>query len=93
MVWTLCYNETEKPLPQWGIGNLTRRTLNQGIDTVRFECLGPSVEKTALFLPEHTLTLRYQGKNWFRGLITQTPVFGKANGEGRNYVVAGPWWY
>jgi hypothetical protein len=26
-------------------------------------------------------------------LITQTPVFGKANGEGRNYVVAGPWWY
>lgn len=93
MNWTLKYNNKEMPLHQWGLSNLKRQRINQGIDKLSFTHTGASLELPPMFDPETPIQIYKNGIPWFYGIITKTPGLGTASKEDHQYEIAGPWWY
>jgi len=104
MIWTIEYNGGEKTLADWGLVNVTRTLLSQGLDTLTFTAAGAAADATGLFPFQAALTLHRNraqnpdgsfsgGTPWFRGIVVQIPRHGAPESESMRYKVAGPWWY
>lgn len=93
MNWTLKYNDMEMPLHMWGLSNLKRHRLNQGIDKVSFTHAGAPLEHHPIFNPESPIRIYKDGIPWFYGIITKTPGSGTPFKEDHQFEVAGPWWH
>jgi hypothetical protein len=91
--WTLEYDGTTQTLAAWGLVGLTRRRVNQGIDTVTFRHDGVAFDGTPLFAYGETIKIFRDAVKWFEGRVDQVPRFGSVSEEGMQYVIAGPWWY
>lgn len=93
MNWTLKYKDKEMPLHLWGISNLKRHRINQGIDKVSFTHNGAPLEHKPIFDPETPIQIFKDRTPWFYGIITKIPGYATAFKEDHKYEVAGPWWY
>ena len=104
MNWTIAYNGIEKTPADWGLAQLRRRLVSQGIDEFTFQADGTLADSPPLFPHGATLVVwrdrlgdgsgNYSGgQTWFQGLVTQVPRAGAPETESLMYKVAGPWWY
>ncbi|HZV33478.1 MAG TPA: hypothetical protein VFB72_02800, partial [Verrucomicrobiae bacterium] len=105
MNWTISCNGTEKFLVDWGISQVTRRSISQGQDELVFKTDGTLCDSAPLFTPYGPwLTLWRDrtangdgtfsgGTPWFQGIVVQVPRTGAPETESMMYKVAGPWWY
>ncbi len=104
MIWTLKYNGTEKTLAAWGLIQVQRTLLSQGVDELSFVADGQPADAAPLFPFESTVVLQRDrtqntdgsfsgGSVWFSGLVTQIPRSGAPDAERNAYKVSGPWWY
>jgi hypothetical protein len=104
MNWTLAYNGTEQTLGDWGLTQIKRTLVSQGVDEVTFRAADALADAAPLFQYKTTVTLWRDrqldnhgnwtgGKTWFQGLITQVPRNGSPDAESMAYKVSGPWWY
>ncbi|HBY60588.1 MAG TPA: hypothetical protein DEH78_12255 [Solibacterales bacterium] len=91
--WTLEYASVTKTLAAWGLVGLTRRRVNQGIDTVTFRHDGVAFDGTPIFAYGATIKIFRDAVKWFEGRVDQVPRYGSMSEEGMQYVIAGPWWY
>ncbi len=103
--WTLSYNNTEKSLADWGVSNVIRRLVSQGLDDLSFKTDGLAADSSPLFAAfgknvtlSRNRTLNPDGSfsggaPWFSGIVTQVPRVGASDSEQLAYRVAGPWWY
>jgi hypothetical protein len=81
------------PFAALGLGQLRRRRLNQGRDTVTFrqESAAALTEPLALE-PFATVRIRRGDDIWFTGKVVGLPASGSGARESRNYQIGGPWW-
>lgn len=93
MNWTLTYNNTTKPLHDWGLTSIKRHRINQGTDKVYITSTTTFLENHTLFEPESTITLSKDNIPWFFGIITKTPGYATPHLENQQFEISGPWWY
>lgn len=93
MEWYLTYKGERKRFAEWGIGHVVRKLKNQATDLVTLQVEGRGLGDPVLFEPNEELTIDQDGEHWFRGRVTQTPVFGNVSGEAQQYTLSGSWWY
>ncbi|HZQ46822.1 MAG TPA: hypothetical protein VFC07_07425 [Verrucomicrobiae bacterium] len=104
MNWTLEYNGVEKTLADFGLAQVRRTLVSQGIDELTFRAVGAAADAAPLFPYKATVTLWRDrqrdsqgdwsgGTTWFQGLVTQVPRNGSLDAESMAYKVSGPWWY
>lgn len=91
--WTLKYKNTERPLSSWGLSQIKKLTINQGLDKLTFIHNNTKLENPPLFDPESPLTLLKNNTPWFFGIVTKTPGYGTDRQESQLYEIAGPWWH
>jgi len=93
MNWKLEYNGKIKSFADWGLSQLTLRSLNQGKDIVTFSLIGNNLYDEDLFSPESSIRIVKGKETWFAGRVIKTPGMGDPFKEEKRYEVAGPWWY
>ena len=89
MTWFLSYRGTKKSLADWHIFDLQRRTINRGMDTLRFRM--PS--HAPAFVCDEMIELFQDDLRIFYGKITQAPCHYTPHTESKTYIVSGPYWF
>lgn len=94
MNWMLTSGGVTKDFATWGLGKLTRTRRSFAADTVTFVHEGAAIDDAPLFPYHATIQIAGpDGKGWFTGVVTRTPLRGNAKGEDQTYEVSGPWHY
>ncbi|MDR2812397.1 MAG: hypothetical protein LBB05_01215 [Puniceicoccales bacterium] len=93
MAWKLSYENDERTLTEWGICDVTRRSVNQSMDTVTFKIPGNTIDTPLPFAPGQVIQIFQDEQLWFTGIVTKTPIYGSAAEEFHRYTLSGPWWY
>lgn len=105
MIWTIAYNGVEKTLADWGLTDVVRRLISQGIDELSFKADGQPMDDEPIFEEFADTLVLYRdrqvdvsgnfsgGTPWFSGIVTKVPRAGDPEAEKMTYKVAGPWWY
>lgn len=104
MNWTLACNGVEKLAADWGVAQLTRRLVSQGVDELTFRAEDSTLDSAAVFPHGAPVVLSRNraldsagvfsgGTTWFQGIVTQVPRLGAPDAESMAYKISGPWWY
>jgi hypothetical protein len=104
MNWTLTCNGAEKLLADWGVAQLTRKLVSQGVDELSFRAEGSPADSAPIFPHGAAVALLRDrsidsggsfsgGAPWFQGIVTQVPRRGAPDAESLAYKISGPWWY
>ena len=94
VAWTILdAHGTEKPVAEWGLGDVVRERINQAPDVVTFRAMAGLSDADPVFAHGSTVQLKREGVPWFYGRVVSVP--GRASGklEEQLYRVAGPWWW
>lgn len=92
-LWTIKYNGTEKGLAAWGVKNVVRSLVSQGMDTLTFTQPAASATEDPSFAEGQILELFRDGVRWFYGRVEDAAAIGDARYAGLRYTVSGPWWW
>lgn len=88
-IWTV----NGSTFAELGLGNLSRRLVNQAEDEVTFDAPGTAYDADPLFDYGDTITIAKDGTRWFVGRIISNPRQATVQEERISYRVVGPWWY
>ena len=93
-LWELEVNGSGRDtLAAWGLGDIVRSLVSQGVDTVTLRAPGQAFDGTPKWARGDTVTLYQDGVRWFQGRA-RTPSYDAAGGaEDLRYQLDGPWWY
>jgi hypothetical protein len=92
-LWTIKYNGEQKTLAEWGINNVKRKLVNQGIDTLTFNETTATMLSDPLF-PAGVIVELFRGEvRWFYGRAEAAKRISGARSTGYAYTVSGPWWF
>jgi hypothetical protein len=92
--WQLAIDGGEsRSLADWGITNVRRALVSQGMDIVTFAADGKAFDANEDFPYGTQLSIFKDGVRWFAGTVTKVPRQASRSSESLTYEVSGPWYW